>query len=146
MAEASSKTTMRGALAAARSDAAPPVKQEPIELESASRGPNVLEAEIFTHGGIRKAKFQPKLPTRRLKKAVAVKNEPGEGEEADLPIELMKLVKQSQEDANGRNARRADIRAPTRVAFGSGTSVAGRAAAGFNKVGGGGGGDRKSVV
>ncbi|MCO5567961.1 hypothetical protein L7F22_021657 [Adiantum nelumboides] len=92
-------------------------------------------------------KFEPKLPIRRQKKAAAVKSEIGAAGEMDMSSELMKLVKQSQDDAAAQSARRSDIRAPTRVAFGSGTSVAGRAVAAFNKGGGGSGGnsgDRKS--
>eukprot|EP00250_Pteridium_aquilinum_P012407 c20709_g1_i1 orf=157-1257(+) len=145
MSEAPAKSKMRdpsqGKAASAKTDDTLKVKQEPMELDAPTKGPNILAAENFTHGGIRKAKFEPKVPTRRQKKAVAVKSELGEGG-TELPSELMKLVKQSQEDAASRSARRADIRAPTRVAFGSGTSVAGRAAAGFHKGGsrGGGGG------
>lgn len=108
------------------------VKKEP---EQGVAEPTILAAEAFTHGGIRKAKFEPKVPVRRQKKPVAVKSEPREGSEAELPNELIKLVKQSQEDAAARAARRSDIRAPVRVAFGFGSATAGRAAASFYKGG-----------
>lgn len=125
--------------ASVKTDGVSRVKQEPVEEEAPAKGPKILSAENFTHGGVRKAKFEPKVPARRQKKVAAVKSEPGEGGESELPGELMKLVKQSLEDATSRSARRADIRAPARVAFGCGTSVARRAAASFHKGDGGGG-------
>ncbi|KAI5069452.1 hypothetical protein GOP47_0015753 [Adiantum capillus-veneris] len=155
MAEAPSKPKKGGSASGSRASSintnvVPKVKEEPMELDASAKGPNILAAENFTHGGVRKTKFEPKVPTRRLKKAVAVKSETGAASEMDISSELMKLVKQSQDDAAARSARRSDIRAPTRVAFGSGTSVAGRAVAAFSKGGGSGGGgggssgDRKS--
>ncbi|MCO5572809.1 hypothetical protein L7F22_026568 [Adiantum nelumboides] len=155
MAEAPRKPKKSASVSGSRSSSqntnvAHKLKQEPMELDASSQGPSILAAENFTHGGVRKTKFEPKLPIRRQKKAAAVKSETGAAGEMDMSNELMKLVKQSQDDAAARSARRSDIRAPTRVAFGSGTSVAGRAVAAFNKGGGSGGGsggnsgDRKS--
>eukprot|EP00249_Psilotum_nudum_P016546 c25877_g1_i2 orf=469-1500(-) len=114
-------------------------------------GCNILPAESFTHGGVRKAKFEPKIPARRQKKPIAVKREPGDGGETTLPSEIMKLVKQSQEDANqARGGRRPDTKVPVRVAFGFGSAVGGRAAAGFHRGGVAGAGvsgaDKKSSI
>ncbi|KAJ7533613.1 hypothetical protein O6H91_13G057000 [Diphasiastrum complanatum] len=105
----------------------------------------ILPAEAFTHGGVRKTKFEPKIPTRRLKKLSAIKREAEDLADNALPGELQLLIKQSQEDAANRRGNRFDNKgsAPARVAFGFGSSTAGRAGSGslgFYKGSGGGGG------
>ncbi|KAH9531617.1 hypothetical protein CY35_19G046900 [Sphagnum magellanicum] len=113
-------------------------------MAESSRGNDKVKKEVepllgavdsFTHGGIRKTKFEPKVPARRLKKLSAVKSEPGEGGDAEIPKELQKLIKQSEEDAAARFQRPDNRKGPTRVAFGYGSAAASQpsASAGFSK-------------
>jgi DNA-directed RNA polymerase III subunit RPC4 len=77
-------------------------------------------AEEYTHGGVKKTKFEPKVPTRRLKKVsvASVKSEPGEvrggRDEQALPKELQRLLQQVESD--GRRDR--PNQRTSKVAFG----------------------------
>lgn len=102
-------------------------------------GPTVLSAEAYTTGGVRKKKFEPKVPARRLKKpSVNQKDEPGEGS-GEIPKELQKLLQQAETD--GQRAFRPNQRT-SKVAFGFGGFSSGTSApsAGFRHKGSSGGG------
>jgi DNA-directed RNA polymerase III subunit RPC4 len=119
---------------------------------AAPPGASVLSAEAYTHGGVKKTKFEPKVPTRRLKKLSTVKSESaGEGASGgEVPKELQKLLQQAQND--GQRTFRPNQRT-SKVAFGFG-GFSSRSSAGFRhkssagagsgsgsaKGGGGGGG------
>lgn len=74
-------------------------------------------SEEYTHGGVKKTKFEPKAPTRRLKKLSAVKGEPEAGglPPAVVPKELQRLLQQVE--SHGRARDRPNQRT-SKVAFG----------------------------
>lgn len=87
----------------------------PAEGEQPAAAPAV---EAFTTGGVKKTKFVPKVPARRVKKQSAtVKDEAGEGSGSELPKELQKLLQQAEND--GQRAFRPNQRT-SKVAFGFG--------------------------
>lgn len=117
----------------ARTRTAGKAPQPPPPAAAASNEPTVLDAEAFTHGGVPKAKFAPKVPARRLKKLSAVKKEDKGNAEAEMSSELLKLVKQSKEDLARRGPGADKKSAPVRVAFGFGGSAATARSAAFEE-------------
>ncbi|CAN6443401.1 unnamed protein product [Victoria cruziana] len=67
--------------------------------------------------------FKPKIPQRKPPKPVAPKSEAAELGDATLSDELLKLVKQSQEDPRSRRNKTERKAAPVQVAFGFGQST-----------------------
>ncbi|XP_031492688.1 uncharacterized protein LOC116259158 isoform X1 [Nymphaea colorata] len=67
--------------------------------------------------------FKPKIPPRKPPKPVAPKSEVAELGDATLSDELLKLVKQSQEDPRSRKNKTERKAAPVQVAFGYGQSA-----------------------
>ena len=95
--------------------------------------------EEYTHGGVKKTKFEPKVPARRLKKlSAAVKSELGEevAVEEVIPKELQRLLQQVESDGRGRDRPH---QRTSRVAFGF-TGYESRtleSSSGFQRAGGG---------
>lgn len=108
--------------------------------------PLTLSAEAYTHGGVKKTKFEPKVPARRLKKlSEKVKSEPREGEGGgEIPKELQRLLQQAEND--GRGTFRPNQRT-SKVAFGFGgfSSRSSLSSAGFQHRSSSGGGASRGV-
>eukprot|EP00252_Welwitschia_mirabilis_P025551 TRINITY_DN8024_c0_g1_i1.p1 TRINITY_DN8024_c0_g1~~TRINITY_DN8024_c0_g1_i1.p1 ORF type:complete len:388 (+),score=105.90 TRINITY_DN8024_c0_g1_i1:263-1426(+) len=97
--------------------------------------PKVLDADAYTHGGVPKAKFVPKVPQRRAKKQAAVKKESQENTDSELSSELLKLVKQSKEQSSRGFGAEKKSTGNVRVAFGYGGSATAARAAAYSKGG-----------
>lgn len=71
-------------------------------------GSGSAPGEEYTHGGVKKTKFEPKVPLRRLKKLSAPKSELPLTESAlgpHIPKELQRLLQQQGRDSEGHRRR-----------------------------------------